>query len=295
MPELPEVETVRRGLIPALGGRRITQVIQRRPDLRFPLPDDFARRLTGRTVLHIDRRGKYLLFTLDDGNVWIAHLGMSGRFVIDGDAPADRRPATAGALDGTTAAGDAHDHIVFSTDDGAVIRFRDPRRFGFMDLGAAATLDSHPMLSILGCDPLGDTFTPAWLTARLTRRRAPIKAALLDQAVIAGMGNIYASESLFQARVSPECPADSVVARGAERLITAIRAVFTAAIAAGGSSLRDHRQPSGELGFFQHHFAVYGRAGNACPGCRCDLAETGGVRRIVQSGRATFYCARRQR
>jgi formamidopyrimidine-DNA glycosylase len=157
-------------------------------------------------------------------------------------------------------------------------------------------IDRHPMLRGLGCDPLGPAFTPAWLRTRLAGRSAPIKALLLDQAVVAGMGNIYASESLFRAGVSPQRPAASVlVGRGPERVTAAIRAVFTAAIAAGGSSLRDHRQPSGELGFFQHEFAVYGRAGKACPGCRCDLAATGGIRRIVQSGRATFYCGRRQR
>ena len=288
MPELPEVETVRRGLVPVLAGRRISRVIQRRPDLRFPFPDDFARRLAGRTVRGIDRRGKYLLFALDDDNVWIAHLGMSGRFVIDADG-GGVGPTPRGDVDGL------HDHIVIFTDDGAVIRFRDPRRFGFMDLTAAAALERHPMLSMLGCDPLGDKFTPAWLTGRLSGRSAPIKASLLDQAVVAGMGNIYASESLFRAGVSPQRPAASViVARRAERLATAIRGVFREAIAAGGSSLRDHRQPSGELGFFQHQFAVYGRAGKACPGCRCDLADTGGVRPIVQSGRATFYCGRQQ-
>lgn len=286
MPELPEVETVRRGLIPVLVGRRIRRVDLRRPDLRFPLPADFARRLADRTVLGIDRRGKYLLFALDDGHVWIAHLGMSGRFLIDAvgadqsDADAERE----------------HEHLVLSTDAGAVIRFRDPRRFGFMDLAAAASIPQHPMLSRLGCDPLDAAFTPAWLAARLAGRRSPIKTALLDQAVVAGMGNIYASESLFRSGLSPERPAASVVAgRRIGRLTRAIQGVFAEAIGAGGSSLRDHRQPSGELGFFQLQFAVYGRAGEACPGCRCDLAATGGIRRIVQSGRATFYCARRQR
>lgn len=289
MPELPEVETVRRGLVPVLAGRRISRVAQHRPDLRFPLPDGFAGRLAGRAVRSIERRGKYLLFVLDDANVWIAHLGMSGRFVIDPDESGDMATAGGGAYD-------AHDHVVLFTEGGAIIRYRDPRRFGFMDLTPAAVIDRHPMLSGLGCDPLGETFTPAWLKGRLAGRSAPIKTALLDQAVVAGMGNIYASESLFRAGVSPERPAAAAgVGRGAARLAAAIRTVFTAAIAAGGSSLRDHRQPSGELGFFQHQFAVYGRAGMACPGCRCDLTKTGGIRRIVQSGRATYYCGRRQR
>lgn len=280
MPELPEVETVRRGLLPVLAGRRLVHVLQRRPDLRFPLPERFAERLSGRRVERIDRRGKYLLALLDSDEVWLAHLGMSGRFCVDEDG---------------TAPLDPHDHLVLRTDEGRRIRFCDPRRFGFMDLVPADAVDRHPHLAGLGPDPLGPEFDGAYLARRLAGKLAPLKAALVDQSIVAGMGNIYASESLFRAGLSPKRTATTVQGARAVRLATAIREVFADAIAAGGSSLRDHRQPSGELGFFQHGFAVYGRAGEPCPGCRCDLTRTGGIRRIVQSGRSTFYCGHRQR
>jgi len=280
MPELPEVETVRRGLAPVLVGRRLVEVAQRRPDLRSPLPTRFAERLRGRRIEGIDRRGKYLLIRLDADEVWLAHLGMSGRFCIEGE----EAPALG-----------AHDHLVIRTDDGARVRFHDPRRFGYMDLVPAGALDAHPHLASLGPDPLGPAFSAGYLAARLATRLMPLKAALLDQRVVAGMGNIYASESLFRAGLSPKRAAATIPGRRAERLVAAIRQVFEEAIAAGGSSLRDHRQPSGELGFFQHRFAVYGRAGEPCPGCDCDATRTGGIRRILQSGRSTFFCGRRQR
>ena len=280
MPELPEVETVRRGLSPVLVGRRLSQVLQRRPDLRFPLPERFADRLRERRVERIDRRGKYLLVLLDSAEVWLAHLGMSGRFCVDGDVT--------GALD-------PHDHLVLLTDEGHRVRFCDPRRFGFMDLVPADAIDGHPHLACLGPDPLGPGFDGDYLGRRLAGRLAPLKAALRDQSIVAGMGNIYASESLFRAGLSPKRTATTVLGLRADRLARAIREVFAEAIAAGGSSLRDHRQPSGELGFFQHRFAVYGRAGASCPGCRCEPVRTGGIRRIVQSGRSTFYCGHRQR
>ena len=280
MPELPEVETVRRGLLPVLVGRRLIQVVQRRPDLRFPLPRDFDRRLQGRRVLGLSRRGKYLLIGLDGDETWLAHLGMSGSFAIDG---IHAMPPG------------AHDHLLLATDDGMHLRFRDPRRFGFMDLVANEALDTYPYLARLGPDPLGDGFDAAWLAGRLAGRRSPLKTVLLDQAVVAGMGNIYASESLFRARLSPMRMAATVTGARLDRLVAAIRETFSEAIEAGGSSLRDHRQPSGELGFFQHRFAVYGRAGEPCPGCRCDVARTGGIQRILQSGRSTFYCGHRQR
>lgn len=280
MPELPEVETVRRGLAPVLVGRRLIGVVARRPDLRWPLPADFARRLRGRRVVAVDRRGKFLLLRLDAGIVLLAHLGMSGRFRITAhdDPPLD-----------------AHDHVVLSTDAGVSIRYHDPRRFGFLDIVNAAVLADHPMLAKLGPEPLGRQFTGDRLAAVLAGRSLPIKAALLDQSTVAGMGNIYASESLFRARLDPTRPASGVDGRQIRRLVAAIRAVLREAIAAGGATLRDHRAPSGELGTFQHGFAVYGRAGEACPGCTCDRARTGGIRRIVQAGRATFYCAKRQR
>ena len=282
MPELPEVETVRRGLLPALLGRSLSRVVVRRADLRFPLPGDFARRLEGCGVVGIERRGKYLLIGLTGGLtgglVWLVHLGMSGSFRFGADA---------GLL--------THDHLVIGTDAGTLIAFHDPRRFGFMDLTPANAIDRHPRLAGLGADPLSAGFTAAYLRARLAGRGSALKTALMDQAVVAGMGNIYASESLFRAGLSPERAAGSVPARRLARLKAAIGAVFTEAIAAGGSSLKDHVQPSGELGCFQHSFAVYGRAGEPCPGCTCDAGATGGIRRIVQGGRATYYCPRRQR
>ncbi len=277
MPELPEVETVRRGLMPALLGRSLRRVVVRRADLRFPLPRDFGRRIEGQRVLGIDRRGKYLLINLTGNWVWLVHLGMSGSFRFGADA---------GRL--------THDHLVIGTDAGMEIAFNDPRRFGFMDLAAADAIDRHPRLVGLGVDPLSAGFTPAYLRSRLAGRRSALKTALMDQAVVAGMGNIYASESLFRAALSPAREAGSVPARGLARLTAAIGAVFAEAIAAGGSSLKDHVQPSGELGCFQHSFAVYDRAGQPCPGCSCDAGATGGIQRIVQGGRATYYCPRRQ-
>lgn len=277
MPELPEVETVRRGLLPALLGRSLSRVVVRRADLRFPLPSDFGRRIEGRRVLGIERRGKYLLIGLTGSSVWLVHLGMSGSFRFGADA---------GLL--------THDHLVIGTDAGTLIAFHDPRRFGFMDLAAADAIDRHPRLAGLGADPLSDGFTPAYLRSQLAGRRSALKTALMDQAVVAGMGNIYASESLFRAGLSPARAAGGVPAHVLARLTAAIGAVFADAIAAGGSSLKDHVQPSGELGCFQHSFAVYDRAGQPCPGCTCDAAVTGGIRRIVQGGRATYYCPRRQ-
>jgi formamidopyrimidine-DNA glycosylase len=290
MPELPEVETVRRGLEPILEGRRLMRVEQRRPDLRFPFPSRFAERLTGRRVTALDRRGKFLLVHLDDGATWLVHLGMSGCFRID-DA------ADLGCLETPDPARHdrRHDHLIVETSEGRTLRFHDPRRFGFMDLVPTAALAGNPFLASLGPDPFSAGFDVAWLAHACRARRAPLKAVLLDQAVVAGMGNIYASESLFRARLSPERAAAALNGRQAGRLVRAIRAVFTEAIAAGGSTLRNHRQPSGELGCFQHAFAVYGRAGLGCPGCRCDPQRTGGIRRIVQSGRSTYFCADRQR
>ena len=283
MPELPEVETVVRGLRPHLEDRRLVRVEQRRADLRFPLPKGFASRLHGRTVRHIGRRAKYILIHLDDGQVLLCHLGMSGRvLVMEKNAP------------GPYVAPGPHDHIIFATDRGDEIRYNDARRFGMMDLTDEAGLARHPLLAQLGPEPLGNTFNGPVLARRLAGKRVPIKAALLDQRVVAGLGNIYVSESLFFARLSPRRQAYTVQGGRAERLAAAIRDVLTRAIDAGGSSLRDYVQADGELGYFQHEWAVYGCAGEPCPGCDCDKAG-GGIRRIVQSGRATFYCAARQR
>jgi formamidopyrimidine-DNA glycosylase len=283
MPELPEVETVCRGLALRLEGRRLQRVIQRRPDLRFPLPERFVKRLEGRRVDRVARRAKFFLFHLDGDDVLIGHLGMSGR-MIAGLAP---------LVDF-----DAHDHVVFETDDGTAIRFNDARRFGFMDLVARAELDRHPLLANLGPEPLGNGFSGPVLAAALKGRSTPIKAALLDQRTVAGLGNIYVSESLFWAGLSPRRLAHTVQGERAERLAQAIQRVLTEAIAAGGSSLRDFVQTDGELGYFQHRWAVYDRMGKPCPGCDCAAAQASGgtgVRRIQQSGRSTFFCPRRQR
>ncbi len=287
MPELPEVETVRRGLDAALTGRTIARVEVRRADLRRPLPPDFASRIGGRRVLGIGRRAKYLLVSLEGDLVLLAHLGMSGRMVIEPPlGPALPQPATL-----LRAAHVTHAHVVFEADDGTVVRFSDPRRFGLMDLVPAGELDAHPLLAHLGPEPVGNAFDGRLLAARLAGKRTPIKAALLDQRVVAGLGNIYVCESLYRARLSPRRLALTIQGGRAERLADAIRAVLAEAIAAGGSSLRDHVAPSGELGYFQHAFEVYDREGAPCPGCRCGK----GVVRIVQSGRSTFYCAVRQR
>ncbi len=284
MPELPEVETVRLGLADALEGRRLLRVEARRPDLRFPLPRNFARRLSGLCVENLTRRGKFLLIHLEGDLTLIAHLGMSGRFRIFEGPPDDPAPPP-----------ERHDHILFDVEGGKHIRFNDPRRFGFMDLTATSGLSGYKMLKDMGPEPLTNEFNGPVLAAALKGKKAPIKAALLDQRVIAGMGNIYVAEALFRAGLSPKRKAGTVQGGRAEKLAAAIRDVLTDAIAAGGSSLRDHRRPDGELGYFQHSFAVYGRDGEPCPGCDCDLARTGGIRRLVQSGRSTFYCASRQR
>ncbi len=280
MPELPEVETVKRGLAPVLEGQSIARAIARRPDLRFPLPDGFGQRLTGRTVLSVKRRAKYLLIGLDDGTTLIAHLGMSGCFRIYENNPPPL---------------EKHDHVILSTESGAEVRFNDPRRFGFMDLAAAGQLQDHPMLKGIGPEPLGPDFDEGVLTRSLKGRKSPIKTALLDQSVVAGLGNIYVSEALFRAGISPKRTAATIKGVRASRLYKAIVDVLEQAIAAGGSSISDHRQPNGELGYFQHSFTVYGREGEACPECDCDIAHNGGIRRIQQSGRSTFYCTRRQR
>lgn len=276
MPELPEVETVRRGLAVVLEGARLARVEARRPDLRRPLPPDLAPRTEGRRVVRLGRRAKYLLFHLDDGQTLLAHLGMSGRMRIVADGTADLEP---------------HDHVILTTESGVQIRFNDARRFGVVDLLPAGTLETHPLLAGLGPEPLGNAFNGPSLAASLAGRRTSIKAALLDQRIVAGIGNIYACEALHLAGLSPRRLAATVQGGRAERLATAIRGVLTDAIAAGGSSLRDHVRPDGELGYFQHSFRVYGREGEACPAC----TACPGIRRLVQAGRSTFYCPVRQR
>lgn len=292
MPELPEVETVRRGLQPAMEGARIRRVDQNRPDLRFPFPPGFAERLAGRRVLSLGRRAKYLVAHLDDATALLCHLGMSGSFRIEAqdDAVLPGRFHHARSKDAR------HDHVVFhlETETGTRLKvvFNDPRRFGFMALAEAAALDTHPLLAGLGVEPTGNALDGALLARLMAGRRTPLKAALLDQRLIAGIGNIYACEALWRARLSPRRQAATLGGRPgrpparAVRLAEAVRAVIAEAIAAGGSSLRDHVQTDGSLGYFQHSFSVYDRAGEPCrrPGCH------GTVQRIVQSGRSTFYC-----
>ena len=277
MPELPEVETLRRGLLPVLRGRRIVAVEQRRGDLRIPFPEDFAGRVSGRRATALRRRAKYLLIDLEDGQVLICHLGMSGHMLVvprGGDRVDER-----------------HDHVVFTLETGTRIVFNDRRRFGLMTLSTAREEAGHPLLAGLAPDPLDPAFAATGLQARLAGRRTPIKAALLDQRLVGGVGNIYACESLFRSGISPRRRAGSVAGRRAARLAGALVEVMNAAIAAGGSSLADHRQVSGELGYFQHRFRVYDREGQPCPSAGCE-AE---IRRIVQANRSTFYCGACQR
>ena len=275
MPELPEVETVRRGLVPWLDGAPIVTATTRRPDLRFPFPPRFADRLQGRTVARLDRRAKYLLIHLDDGYVWLSHLGMSGSYQVTAHhSAADAAPRK-------------HDHLLLTTPR-ATIAYYDPRRFGFMDLIAPAQLAAHPLLAPLGPEPLGNMFHADHLYEKAQKSRMPLKALLLDQKVVAGLGNIYVAESLFRARLHPGRSANTLGTDEAARLTRAIRTVLEEAIAAGGSSLRDYQGPAGELGCFQHTFAVYDRAGQPCSICASP------IQRMVQSGRSTCYCARCQ-
>lgn len=293
MPELPEVETVRRGLAPVLEGARFAKVEQRRANLRFPFPKDFAKRLTGRRVERLERRAKYLLAWLDDGEVLAMHLGMSGRFTIgglvNGAAPDGRM---AGEFVHETGGGGKHDHIIFEMSNLAVIRYNDARRFGYMTLIEADKLDEHPLFHGLGIEPLGEALTADFLAARGKGRKQPLKAFLLDQRVLAGIGNIYACEALHRAKLAPDKPASALALQGgapsaaAKRLVPVIREVLEDAIEAGGSSLRDYRKADGSLGYFQHRFRAYGREGEPCLRTAC----RGAIARMVQSGRSTFYC-----
>jgi formamidopyrimidine-DNA glycosylase len=286
MPELPEVETIRRGLAPVLAGARLTRAEARRPDLRFPFPEGFGQRLTGARIERLERRAKYLLAPLDRGETLVTHLGMTGRFEVAG-AGAPTRP---GAFALAQAPDPRHAHVVFETDAGARITFYDARRFGYMDLIATDALADHPWFRGLGPEPLGPDFDAAYLKRAFAGRRAPVKALLLDQRIVAGLGNIYVCEALFRAGIDPERPAGELTPRRLAPLARTIRAVLGEAIEAGGSTLRDYASAEGTLGYFQHRFQVYGREGEPCakPGCR------GRVERIVQSGRSTFACSRCQ-
>jgi len=291
MPELPEVETVRKGLAPAVEGHVLARVNAKRRDLRIAFPKGFSERLEGRRVVRLRRRAKYLLLDLDSKESLIVHLGMSGRLTIHGfDAPL--RPGSFHNKTPEDGSGNGkHDHVVFETDEGTRIVFTDHRRFGLMTLIDTNALEEDALFKGLGPEPLDDAFTPAVLSAALKGKKTPIKAALLDQRVVAGLGNIYVCEALFRARTSPKRLARSVAGVRAGRLVPAIKAVLKDAIAAGGSSLRDYARADGELGYFQHRFTVYDREGKPCPGKGC----AGTIKRIVQSGRSTFYCPSCQR
>jgi formamidopyrimidine-DNA glycosylase len=288
MPELPEVETVRRGLQPVMEGARFTKVEARRPDLRRPLPKDFVKRLEGRTVTGLGRRAKYLLADLSSGDVLMMHLGMSGSFRV----AEEKRDRTPGDFHHPRSDDRTHDHIVFHMSSGARISFNDPRRFGLMLLVPRIELADHPLMREIGPEPLGNEFGASLLAQACRSKQTSLKAALSDQKVVAGLGNIYVCEALYGAHLSPKRKASTIADRAgapnerAERLVDAIKAVLAGAIRAGGSSLRDHRRTDGELGYFQHHFRVYDREGERCvtPGCK------GTVKRIVQAGRSTFFC-----
>jgi len=282
MPELPEVETVRRGLEPALADAVLERVQANRPDLRFPLPDGFVQRLTGARVLDLTRRAKYLLAALDRGDTLVMHLGMTGRFEVTG-ADRQERP---GVFHYAAPADPKHAHVVFDTDRGCRITYYDPRRFGFMDLIPTDQVASHPFFARMGPEPLGPDFNANLLAKAFKDRKQGPKTLLLDQSVVAGLGNIYVCEALHRAHISPLKPAGSIKLTRLKPLVEAIRAVLEEAIEAGGSSLRDYAGTGGELGYFQHSFRVYDREGEPCPtpGCK------GTVTRIVQAGRSTFFC-----
>jgi len=289
MPELPEVETVRLGLAPVLEGRVLTDVETRRGNLRIPFPPDFVGRTKGRTVKALRRRAKYLLADLDSGETLVIHLGMSGRMSVYAEGKQRRlgnyvyNPAPDGAGSGK------HDHVVFETDAPARIVFNDHRRFGLMTLVATAKLEEDKLFRDVGIEPLSPKFNAAYLAKQLDGKKTPIKSALLDQRVVAGLGNIYVCEALFRSGISPKRLAGSIKKERIAPLVTAIKKVLKDAIAAGGSTLRDHAQATGDPGGFQHHFLVYGREGKPCK-----LGCPGTVKRIVQSGRSTFYCPKCQ-
>ena len=293
MPELPEVETVRRGLHGAMSGATIARVAVNRPDLRFPFPADFATRLAGRRIERVGRRAKYVLADLDDGQVLAMHLGMTGSFRVEAATILD---LSAGYYH-ERATADRHDHVRFELGTGVTVTYNDPRRFGFMTLLGAGELASHPLFRLIGVEPLSEAFDGAALARLMSGKAAPLKAALLDQRLIAGLGNIYVCEALHRAGLSPRRLAGTLARRDgtptarAERLAAAIRAVLEEAVAAGGSSLRDYRHTDGTLGTFQHGFRAYDREHAPCPTPRC----RGTVQRIVQGGRSTFFCGQCQR
>jgi formamidopyrimidine-DNA glycosylase len=293
MPELPEVETVRRGLQPAMEGSKILKAEARRKDLRFPFQKDFIARLQGQTVTGLGRRAKYLMADLGSGDVLLMHLGMSGSFRV----VKDEKSKTPGEFHQPRNEDRAHDHVVFHMSSGSSVIFNDPRRFGYMKIIARKALEEEPLLKGLGPEPLGNEFDAAMLAGSCAGKKTSLKAALLDQRVVAGLGNIYVCEALFRSHLSPKRQASTLADKKeqptdhAKRLVTSIHAVLNQAIKAGGSSLRDHRQTSGELGYFQHSFQVYDREGEKCQTDGCG----GIVRRFTQNGRSTFWCPKCQK
>ena len=284
MPELPEVETVRLGLIDVFEGAVLTKVDQNRKNLRIPFPENFVKRLTGQRISHLGRRAKYLLVHFESGDCLIVHLGMSGRMVVEGRS------------DGPSPQGSSkHDHVIFHTDNGKRVIFNDPRRFGLMDLGQSAQLHEHRFFRDMGPEPLGNEFNEIYLRQVLKKRKTPIKSALLDQRVVSGLGNIYVCEALYRAGISPKRLANRVSGTRSDRLVPIIRQVIQEAIAAGGSSLKDYVNTDGDLGYFQHAFRVYDREGEYCTGKGYKTDCPGQIVRIVQANRSSFYCPKCQR
>lgn len=296
MPELPEVETVRRGLEPVMAGRRIVALEQRRADLRFPFPDDFAERLTGRRIERLERRAKYLMAVLDKGEILTMHLGMTGRFSIE-TSKAKNGAVQLGEFTYEAGHDPAHDHVVFRMEGGATVTYNDARRFGYMSLVGHNEIATHPHFKDLGVEPLGPDLTAEYIARMAEGRRSDLKAFLLDQRIIAGLGNIYVCEALFRAKLNPNRAAGVLAKKGgkptdrAHALLPHIKDVLEEAIEAGGSTLRDYRHTDGSLGYFQHTFAVYGREGEPCTRNGC----IGTIKRTVQAGRSTFHCPKCQR
>lgn len=292
MPELPEVETIRRGLVPVLENARIRSVQLRRPDLRFPFPQNFEKNLTGKRILHLSRRAKYLLWHLEDGGVLVIHLGMSGSIRIQAPGVSERSTRQTGRTKRSV-----HDHVIFHLHDGHTLIYNDPRRFGYMNIVNGSDWTDHPWFADLGPEPTGNDLSASHLASVFADRKTPAKTILLDQKVIAGMGNIYVCEALWRARISPRRLARTLVRKDGrptvalERLLGAIRTIIAEAIDAGGSSISDYTLADGSMGRFQHTFSAYGQEGCPCARPTC----SGSIRRIVQSGRSTFYCPRCQR
>lgn len=281
MPELPEVETVMRGLEPVLLNAEIQHVDKRRKDLRIPFPRNMKKRLEGRKIIALQRRAKYIQVLLDDHNILVIHLGMSGRISI---ITAKEKYEI-----------EKHDHLILTLKSGVKIVYNDPRRFGMIFIMGQDEASTHKAFAHLGPEPLGNEFSAPVLVERLKGKKTSIKQALLDQRIVVGVGNIYACEALYQSGISPLKSAHLIKGERAEKLVEAIRDVLSRAIKAGGSTLKDYRHADGELGYFQHNFTVYDQENNPCPSCDCDITRTGGVKRIVQSGRSTFYCAKKQK